>query len=131
MNNLRILSLILNFLFLFLKKLKFIYHSRIKQYKLYCFHTRYTSIMTEQIANNNEIIANNDNEKILKTNTYTLNAIKKYRAKNNDKIKEYNKQYRMKKKDELKITNPYLDYSKQQLFEKIFELENKLKELNS
>jgi len=40
----------------------------------------------------------NDTEKQLKTNSYTLNAIKRYRAKNADKVKEYNKIYRMKKK---------------------------------
>ena len=80
--------------------------------------------------NNNEIISGKDDEKKLKTNPYTLNAIKKYRAKNAEKMKEYNKQYHQRKKEELKKINPYLDYTKQQLFDKIFELENKIRELS-
>ena len=74
---------------------------------------------------NNFNISNNQ----LKTNSYTLNAIKKYRAKNADKVKEYNKIYHLRKKDELKKINPYLDYTKQQLFDKIFALEAEIKEL--
>ena len=73
----------------------------------------------------------NNTEKQLKTNSYTLNAIKKYRAKNADKVKEYNKIYRMKKKEEIKKINPYLDYTKQQLFDKIFALEAEIKELKT
>jgi hypothetical protein len=73
----------------------------------------------------------NDTEKQLKTNSYTLNAIKRYRAKNADKVKEYNKIYHLKKKDELKKINPYLDYTKQQLFDKIFALEAEIKELKT
>ena len=77
-----------------------------------------------------ETIDNTSDEKKLKTNPYTLNAIKKYREKNAEKMKEYNKQYHQRKKEELKKINPYLDYTKQQLFDKIFELENKIRELN-
>lgn len=73
----------------------------------------------------------NDTEKQLKTNSYTLNAIKRYRAKNADKVKEYNKIYHLRKKDELKKINPYLDYTKQQLFDKIFALEAEIKELKT
>lgn len=122
---------------MFFKKLKFIYHSRIKQYKLYCFHTRYTSNMTEQIANNNEIVdeivANNDNEneKVLKTDTYTLNAVKRYRAKNAEKMKEYNKQYHQRKKAEKHQVNPYIKFTKTQLYEKIFEYERKIADLEN
>jgi len=81
------------------------------------------NIINEPTADFN--ISNNQ----LKTNTYTLNAIKKYRAKNADKVREYNKIYHLRKKDELKKINPYLDYTKQQLFDKIFALEAEIKEL--
>lgn len=65
--------------------------------------------------------------KQIKTDEYTLNAIKRYRAKNSDKMKEYNKQYHLKKKEEKHQANPYIKLTKTQLYEKIFELENKLK----
>jgi len=65
----------------------------------------------------------------LKTNDYTLNAVKKYRLKNAEKVKEYNQLYIKKKKEEKKIQNPYIDFNKTQLYEKIFELEKKIKEL--
>ena len=65
----------------------------------------------------------------LKTNDYTLNAVKKYRLKNAEKVKEYNQLYIKKKKEEKKQQNPYIDLNKKQLYEKIFELENKIKEL--
>ena len=88
--------------------------------------------MTENINNNNIIIIKPQhiNEpRQLKTNGYTLNAVKKYRLKNADKVKEYNQLYIKKKKDEKKKQNPYIDLNKKQLYEKIFELENKIKEL--
>ena len=65
----------------------------------------------------------------LKTNDYTLNAVKKYRLKNAEKVKEYNQLYIKKKKEEKKQQNPYIDLNKKQLYEKIFELEKKIKEL--
>jgi len=65
----------------------------------------------------------------LKTNDYTLNAVKRYRLKNAEKVKEYNQLYIKKKKEEKKIQNPYIDFNKIQLYEKIFELEKKIKEL--
>jgi len=65
----------------------------------------------------------------LKTNDYTLNAVKRYRLKNAEKVKEYNQLYIKKKKEEKKIQNPYIDLNKTQLYEKIFELEKKIKEL--
>ena len=65
----------------------------------------------------------------LKTNDYTLNAVKKYRLKNAEKVKEYNQLYIKKKKEEKKQQNPYIDLNKKQLYEKIFELENKIKDL--
>ena len=55
----------------------------------------------------------------LKTNAYTLNAVKRYRLKNAEKVKEYNQLYIKKKKEEKKI----------QIYEKIFELEKKIKDL--
>ena len=67
--------------------------------------------------------------KQLKTNDYTLNAVKKYRLKNADKVKEYNQLYIKKKKEEKKKQNPYIDLNKKQLYEKIFELEKKIKDL--
>jgi hypothetical protein len=67
--------------------------------------------------------------KQLKTNDYTLNAVKKYRLKNADKVKEYNQLYIKKKKEEKKKQNPYIDFNKKQLYEKIFELEKKIKDL--
>ena len=65
----------------------------------------------------------------LKTNDYTLNAVKKYRLKNADKVKAYNQLYIKKKKEEKKNQNPYIDLNKKQLYEKIFELEKKIKDL--
>ena len=67
--------------------------------------------------------------KQLKTNDYTLNAVKKYRLKNADKVKAYNQLYIKKKKEEKKNQNPYIDLNKKQLYEKIFELEKKIKDL--
>jgi len=91
--------------------------------------------ITQSIAN----IALNDNInttqlhnnelKHLKTADYTLNAVKRYRLKNSEKVKEYNRLYIKKKKDEKKIQNPYIDFNKTQLYEKIFELEKKIKDL--
>ena len=74
------------------------------------------------------ILQQNEPKK-LKTNDYTLNAVKKYRLKNAEKVKEYNQLYIKKKKDEKKTQNPYIDFKKTQLYEKIFELEKKIKEL--
>jgi hypothetical protein len=88
-------------------------------------------IESNVVDNSNIQEIGNDAEKQLKTNSYTLNAIKRYRAKNADKVKEYNKIYHLKKKDELKKINPYLDYTKQQLFDKIFALEAEIKELKT
>lgn len=65
--------------------------------------------------------------KQIKTDEYTLNAIKRYRAKNADKMKEYNKLYHQKKKEEKHQANPYIKFTKTQLYEKIFELEDKIK----
>lgn len=84
------------------------------------------------ITESNRVIQNDDitkSEKTFKTHSYTLNAIRKYREKNVDKIKDYNKKYNQRKKEELKKQNPYIDYTKQQLYDKIFELEIKIKEL--
>jgi len=89
------------------------------------------NIVNNAVDNSNIQEIGNDVEKQLKTNSYTLNAIKKYRAKNADKVKEYNKIYRMKKKEEIKKINPYLDYTKQQLFDKIFALEEEMKKLRA
>jgi len=69
--------------------------------------------------------------KQIKTDEYTLNAIKRYRAKNSDKMKEYNKLYHQKKKEEKHQANPYIKFTKKQLYEKIFELENKIKTYES
>ena len=78
----------------------------------------------------NKIEKNNDmQQKQLKTNTYTLNAVKKYRLKNAEKVKEYNKLYIKKKREEKIKLNPYIEFNKQQLYDKIFELEQKIKEL--
>jgi len=96
--------------------------------------------MTENIQSPEPIITNNDTQittlqqqitepKQLKTNDYTLNAVKRYRLKNAEKVKEYNQLYIKKKKEEKKIQNPYIDLNKTQLYEKIFELEKKIKDL--
>ena len=97
--------------------------------------------MTENIQSTEPIITNNDTpittlqqqsndpSRQLKTNDYTLNAVKRYRLKNAEKVKEYNQLYIKKKKEEKKIQNPYIDFNKTQLYEKIFELEKKIKEL--
>ena len=97
--------------------------------------------MTENIQSVEPIITNTDTlittsqkqtiepSRQLKTNDYTLNAVKRYRLKNAEKVKEYNQLYIKKKKEEKKIQNPYIDFNKIQLYEKIFELEKKIKEL--
>ena len=87
-------------------------------------------------SDNNTTITNStqrnqgQNIKHLKTNEYTLNAVKRYRLKNADKVKEYNKLYIKKKKEEKIKLNPYIELNKKQLYDKIFELENKIKELD-
>ena len=97
--------------------------------------------MSKNIQSPEPIITNNDTQittsqqqtiepsRQLKTNDYTLNAVKRYRLKNAEKVKEYNQLYIKKKKEEKKIQNPYIDFNKTQLYEKIFELEKKIKEL--
>ena len=87
-----------------------------------------------EITNNNTITdithqQTTETSRQLKTNDYTLNAVKRYRLKNADKVKEYNQLYIKKKKEEKKIQNPYIDLNKTQLYDKIFELEKKIKEL--
>ena len=64
----------------------------------------------------------------LKTNDYTLNAIKRYRIKNVDKLKEYHKKYNKQKRDEKIEENPNLKLNKTQLINKITILEDKIKE---
>ena len=89
----------------------------------------------EPIINNNDTLITTSQQQTiepsrqLKTNDYTLNAVKRYRLKNAEKVKEYNQLYIKKKKEEKKIQNPYIDFNKTQLYEKIFELEKKIKEL--
>jgi hypothetical protein len=68
------------------------------------------------------------NDKLLKTDNCTLNAIKRYKLKNNEKIKEYHKQYNKQKRDEKIILNPNLKLTKLELIDKIYILENKIKE---
>ena len=63
----------------------------------------------------------------LKTNDYTLNAVKRYRLKNADKMKEYHKQYSQNKREEKLKENPDLKLNKTQLIEKIKLLEVKIK----
>ena len=63
----------------------------------------------------------------LKTNEYTLNAVKRYRIKNADKMKEYHKQYSQNKREEKIKANPDLKLNKTQLIEKIKLLEDKNK----
>ena len=87
-----------------------------------------TDINNTSIENLN--IENKNDTKKLKTAIYTLNAVKKYRLKNADKMQEYSKLYTQKKKEEKRKINPYIDFTKKELFNKIFELENKIKELN-
>ena len=91
---------------------------------------------TTDNQDNNDIHEPSDNsenniisEKLLKTDLYTLNAIKRYRAKNAEKVKEYNKQYHQKKKAEKHQENPYIKFTKAQLYDKIIELEAKIKTL--
>ena len=73
-------------------------------------------------------LINITSETILKTNDYTLNAIKRYRTKNSDKLKEYHKEYNKKKRDEKIEKNPNLKLTKTQLINKIITLEDKIKE---
>ena len=86
-------------------------------------------IINTSIENLN--IENKDDTKKLKTAIYTLNAVKKYRLKNASKVLEYSKEYNKKKKEEKKKINPYIDFTKKELFDKLFELENKIKELEN
>ena len=67
--------------------------------------------------------------KQLKTNEYTLNAVKRYRLKNADKMKEYHKEYSKNKREEKIKANPDLKLNKTQLLEKIKILEKKIKDL--
>ena len=62
------------------------------------------------------------------TDNYTLNAIKRYRLKNSNKLKEYHKQYNKQKRDEKIALNPNIKLNKKQLIEKISNLEDKIKE---
>lgn len=70
---------------------------------------------------------NNENNSLI-TDTYTINAIKRYRLKNSNKLKEYHKQYNKQKRDEKIALNPNLKLNKKQLIEKILNLEDKIKE---
>ena len=95
--------------------------------------------MTENIQSTEPIITNNDTpittpqqqttepSRHLKTNDYTLNAVKRYRLKNADKMKEYHKQYSQNKREEKLKENPDLKLNKIQLIEKIKLLEEKIK----
>ena len=65
----------------------------------------------------------------LKTNDYTLNAVKRYRLKNADKMKEYHKEYSKNKREEKIKANPDLKLNKTQLLDKIKLLEKKIKDL--
>ena len=76
-------------------------------------------------------IEHKDDNKKFKTAIYTLNAVKKYRLKNASKVLEYSKEYNKRKKEEKKKINPYIDFTKKELFNKIIELENKIKELEN
>ena len=71
-------------------------------------------------------IEHKDDNKKFKTAIYTLNAVKKYRLKNASKVLEYSKEYNKRKKEEKKKINPYIDFTKKELFNKIFELLTKL-----
>jgi hypothetical protein len=94
--------------------------------------------MSEPIQSIIEITTNNtitditqqqttETSKQLKTNEYTLNAVKRYRLKNADKMKEYHKQYSQNKREEKLKENPDLKLNKIQLIEKIKLLEEKIK----
>ena len=88
----------------------------------------------EPITSNNDLQQEeieSHTQKLLKTQPYTLEAIKRYKTKNPDKIKQYNANYRQKQKDEKKKHNPYIDFTKQQLYDKIFELESQIKTLQT
>ena len=75
------------------------------------------------------ILAQEHEVKQLKTNEYTLNAVKRYRLKNADKMKEYHKEYSKNKREEKIKANPDLKLNKTQLIEKIKILEKKIKDL--
>ena len=96
--------------------------------------------MSEYIQPTLEITNDNNNDIIvipitqqtieprqLKTNDYTLNAVKRYRLKNADKMKEYHKQYSQNKREEKIKENPDLKLNKTQLLDKIKLLEDKIK----
>ena len=85
-----------------------------------------------EITNNNTITditqqQSTESSRQLKTNDYTLNAVKRYRLKNADKMKEYHKQYSQNKREEKLKENPDLKLNKIQLIEKIKLLEEKIK----
>jgi len=85
-----------------------------------------------EITNNNTLIditqhQTTETSRQLKTNEYTLNAVKRYRIKNADKMKEYHKQYSQNKREEKIKANPDLKLNKTQLIEKIKLLEDKNK----
>ena len=92
--------------------------------------TEYLHPTIEITNDNNTIIAISqqpDEPRQLKTNDYTLNAVKRYRIKNADKMKEYHKQYSQNKREEKLKENPDLKLNKTQLIEKIKLLEVKIK----
>jgi hypothetical protein len=91
--------------------------------------------VSTQIAENTELTANNESEpvevsdKVYLTNSYTRNAIERYRVKNADKLKEYHKQYHQKRKDEIRKDNPYYGLTKQELIKIINDYKNKVNDL--
>ena len=83
--------------------------------------------MSDILINENSQDTIIPNDKILKTDICTLNAIKRYKLKNSDKIKEYHKTYNKKLKDAKIADNPNLKLNKKELIEKISILEEKIK----
>lgn len=63
------------------------------------------------------------------TDSYTRNAIERYREKNINKAREYNRQYNQKRKEEKIKENPYYGLSKQDIYKKIQEMQDTIKNL--
>jgi hypothetical protein len=91
--------------------------------------------VSTQIAENTELTANNESEpvevsdKVYLTNSYTRNAIERYRAKNIDKAREYNKLYNQKRKEDKIKENPFYGLTKQELIKIINDYKNKVNDL--
>ena len=70
-------------------------------------------------------------EKVYLTDTYTRNAIDRYREKNIDKAREYNKLYNQKRKEDKIKENPFYGLTKKEIYYKLNEMHAKIIDLET